>query len=97
MEVKSSRMEIFRNSQLLCEFAEKYDVLFWDFNYYKDLKTLFTNDKFEDRKHLNKYGAKIFSEELVKIYYRYHMGENIETDFLDICPYYLDSEVSGEK
>ncbi len=79
------------------EFAEKYDVLFWDFNYYKDLKTLFTNDKFEDRKHLNKYGAKIFSEELVKIYYRYHMGENIETDFLDICPYYLDSEVSGEK
>ncbi len=74
------------------EFAEEHDVLFWDFNYYKDLKVLFTNDKFEDKKHLNKYGAKVFSEELVSVYNRYHMGENVKTDFLDACPYYLDTE-----
>lgn len=78
-------------------FAEKHDVLFWDFNYHKDLRVLFTNDKFEDKKHLNRYGAKIFSEELVDVYKRYHIGENIVTDFLDTCPYYsdLETEVQG--
>lgn len=78
------------------KFAEKYDILFWDFNYHKELKILYTNDKFEDTKHLNRDGAEIFSEQLVDIYYRYHTGENIQEDFLDICPYYLDSEAVGE-
>ncbi|MBQ2802180.1 MAG: hypothetical protein IJF03_12440 [Lachnospiraceae bacterium] len=79
------------------KFAEEQDVVFWDFNYYKELKALFTNDKFEDKKHLNKYGAEIFSEELVSVYNRYQSGENVETDFLDTCPYYLDLETLGEK
>lgn len=78
------------------EFAQKYDALFWDFNYHKELKTLFTNDKFEDTKHLNRDGAEAFSEKLADMYYRYHTGENIQEDFLDTCPYYLDSETVGE-
>lgn len=78
------------------EFAKEQDAVFWDFNYYKDLKTLFTNDKFEDEKHLNKDGAKVFSEELTNIYYRYHMGEDIGKYFCDTCPYYLESGVVGK-
>lgn len=73
-------------------FAEEHEVLFWDFNYYKDMKELFTNDKFQDKKHLNKYGAEIFSEKLVSVYNSYQLGENIETDFLDTCSYYVDSQ-----
>lgn len=79
------------------EFAKKHDALFWDFNYHKELKTLFTNDKFEDTKHLNRNGAEVFSEQLADMYYRYHTGENIEEDFLDTCPYYVASEAVGEK
>lgn len=78
------------------EFADKYDILFWDFNYYKDLKVLFTNDKFQDEKHLNSDGAEVFSEELAKVYYGYHTGQNIEEMFLDTCPYYLELEAVAE-
>ena len=78
------------------EFAEEYGAIFWDFNYHKELKVLFSNDKFEDTKHLNRNGAEVFSEQLADVYYRYHTGENLEEDFLDICPYYVTGEVVGE-
>lgn len=78
------------------KFAKENDALFWDFNYHKELKVLFSNDKFEDTKHLNRNGAEVFSEQLADVYYRYHTGENLEEDFLDICPYYVTGEVVGE-
>ncbi len=79
------------------EFAKKYDIQFWDFNYEKDLKNVFTNDKFEDEKHLNMYGAEIFSQKLADVYYECHMGEDIQERFLNVCPYYIDSESAGEE
>ena len=56
--------------------AEEFGVKFWDFNYYKDADKLFSNETFQDLKHLNVKGAKLFSEELAKVYNVYHNGQD---------------------
>ncbi|MDE6312758.1 MAG: hypothetical protein K2M46_03925 [Lachnospiraceae bacterium] len=74
------------------EIAQEYGVEFWDFNYYKDLKTVFSNEFFEDEKHLNGEGGKVFARELAKVYRAYQAGEKTDKFFLDICPFYLAAE-----
>lgn len=63
--------------------AKDYGVEFWDFNYYRDMENLFTNNMFQDRKHLNVKGAKLFSEELSNVYNAYHNGEDMSEFFME--------------
>lgn len=68
--------------------AKKYQVPFWDFNYYKEIKNTFTNEYFDDAKHLNEKGNVLFTEELAKIYQKYQAGEDVSQFFAEECPYY---------
>lgn len=70
--------------------AEEGQVEFWDYNYYKELETIYTNELFEDEKHLNQEGGKVFTEQLIRDYKAYKNGENVEQNFLDYCPYYIE-------
>lgn len=49
------------------EFAEKWDAQFYNFMLYKDRVSEFTNDKFNDEKHLNDAGGELFSHLLAQI------------------------------
>ncbi|MBD5464986.1 MAG: hypothetical protein HDR22_04075 [Lachnospiraceae bacterium] len=73
------------------ELADKYETVFWDFNYYVRLKEEFSNDMFNDKKHLNGAGGMYFSQLFAEVYKKYHNGEAIDEYFLDICPYYENS------
>lgn len=70
------------------EVAEEYQVPFWDFNYYKDLETVFPTELFEDEKHMNLQGGDVFTEKLLEVYQSYKNGEGVEQYFQDECPYY---------
>lgn len=70
--------------------ANEYDITFFDFTYYKNLKTEFGREKFESAKHLNKEGAEDFTELLMEVYKSYHDGEDLNQYFLDTCPYYIE-------
>ena len=63
--------------------AESYGVEFWDFNYYNNMESLFTNKMFQDKKHLNVKGAKLFSEEVSKVYKAYHSGQDMSAFFME--------------
>lgn len=72
------------------QIAKEHDVPFWDFNYYKDIKTTFLDEHFEDDKHLNGEGGKVFAKELAKIYQNYMNGEDVSKYFAKECPYYSE-------
>ena len=69
------------------ELAENYGVEFWDFNYYNNMENLFTNKMFQDKKHLNVKGAKLFSEELSKVYNAFHNGKDLSELFMEDYAY----------
>lgn len=73
------------------ELALEYQIIFLDFNYYKDVVTVFTNEKFMDKKHLNGQGAEVFCEKLTEVYRAYHTGEDMGSYFLEQCPYYIET------
>lgn len=73
------------------ELADKYETVFWDFNYYVRLKEEFSNSMFNDKKHLNGAGGMYFSRLFAEVYKKYHNGEAIDEYFLDTCPYYEKS------
>lgn len=70
------------------ELAEKNQIPYWDFNYYKDLENVFTEELFEDEKHLNLQGGDVLAEKLLEVYESYKNGEGVEQYFQNECPYY---------
>lgn len=68
--------------------ATEQNVEFWDFNYYVNLKEEFSNQMFEDKKHLNRAGGEYFCQLFTEVYEKYQAGENIKEYFLEECPYY---------
>lgn len=68
--------------------AKEYQVPFWDFNYYKDLETVFPAEVFEDEKHMNLQGGDVFAQKLMEVYQSYKNGDGVEQYFQDECPYY---------
>ena len=73
------------------ELALEYEVIFWDFNYYKEAVQVFTNEKFMDKKHLNGQGAEMFCQKLTEVYRAYHTGEDMGNYFFEQCPYYIEA------
>ena len=54
-------------NEFLKEKAQEWDVQLYDFTFYKNRESVFTNDKFKDYIHLNKYGAELFCEILAEL------------------------------
>lgn len=71
--------------------SDRYEAIFWDFNYYTGLKEEFPNSMFQDKKHLNESGGMYFSRLFIEVYKKFQNGEEIDGYFLDTCPYYENS------
>lgn len=70
------------------QYAKQYNIQFWDFSFYKNLKEEYSNDMFKDKGHMNRAGGEQFSNKLIEIYQAYTAGEDISRYFGETCPYY---------
>lgn len=81
-------------NQYFKNLSQEYQVCFWDFNCYKNAEELFTNQMFQDKKHLNKTGGDVFTKEFAMTYNRLQEGEYVGALFTDDSSYL--AEQGGE-
>lgn len=79
-------------NEYFSDLADEYQVCYWDFNYYNNAEELFSNNMFEDSKHLNKEGGDVFTKEFARTYNTLQAGENVGKLFRETSPYLAEQE-----
>lgn len=86
-EALSKYEDVREINQYFKSLSQEYQVCFWDFNCYETADELFTNQMFQDKKHLNKTGGDVFTKEFAMTYNRLQEGKCVGELFTDDSSY----------